>query len=75
MVNFHLVGNYSTLVIAQWFDDGDGEIPVVEFGQRLLQGGVHVILKRELCGRSQDARIHTILQPVPLFGNKLDLSG
>ena len=74
MVNFHLVGNYRALVIAQGFDVGDREIPVVQFGQRLLQGGVQIVLKGELCRRGQDARIHAILQPVSLFRNKLDLS-
>ena len=40
MVNFHLVGNHRALVIAQWFDIGDRKIPVMQLGQRLLQGGV-----------------------------------
>ena len=35
MVNFHLVGNHRALVIAQRLDVGDGEIPVVQFRQRL----------------------------------------
>src|SRR6266478_5598006 len=75
MVNLYLVGNHRTLIIAQRFDIGDRKITVVQFGQRFLQGGVQVVLKRELCWRRQDARIHTILRPVSFFGNKLNLSG
>src|ERR1700686_4554366 len=45
MVNFHLVGNYRALIIVQRFDAGDREIPIVQFGQRLLQSGVQVVLK------------------------------
>src|SRR6267154_2489308 len=74
MVNLYLVGNHRTLIIAQRFDIGDRKIPVVQFGQRFLQGGVQVVLKREPCRRSQDARVHAILRPVSLFGNELNLS-
>ena len=35
VMNFHLVGNHRALVIAQRFDVGDREIPVVQFRQRL----------------------------------------
>src|SRR6266853_4246712 len=74
MVNLYLVGNHRALIIAQRFDIGDRKITVVQFGKRLLQGGVQVVMKRELCWRSQDARIHAILRPVSLFGDKLNLS-
>src|ERR1700694_6143159 len=74
MPNFHLVGHHSALVIAQWLDISDREIPIVEFGQSFLQGGVQVVLKCEPGRGGQDARIHTIRQPVSLFRNKLDLS-
>src|SRR6266567_6946266 len=74
MVNLHLVGNYRALVIAHWFDPGDREIPVVEFGQRFLQRGVQVVLKCELCRRGQDAHVHSVDQPVSILGNKLALA-
>jgi len=57
MANFHLVGEHSALVIAQWLDIGDREIPIVEFGQSFLQGGVQVVLKCEPGRGGQDARI------------------
>src|SRR5882762_330872 len=72
-VNFHLVGNHRALVITQWFDFGDREISAVQFRQRLLQRGVQVILKSELCRRGQDAGIHAIRQPVSLLRDNLDL--
>ena len=74
MVNLYLVGNHRTLIIAQRFDIGDRKIPVMQFGQRFLQSGVQVVLKRELCRGGQDARVHAILRPVSFFGNKLNLS-
>src|SRR5260370_30854677 len=69
MANFHLVGHHRALVIAQWLDIGDREIPIVQFGEGFLQGGVQVVLKREPAWRLQDAGIDPIRQPVSLFRN------
>src|SRR5712692_1460249 len=74
IANFHLVGGHRALVIAQRLDIGDREIPIVQFGQSFLQGGVQVVLKREPGRRCQDARIHAVRQPVSLVRNELDLS-
>src|SRR5258708_12259603 len=73
MANFHLVGHHRALVIAQRLDIGDREIPIVQFGEGFLQGGVQIVLKREPGWRCQDAGIDTILQPVFLFRNELAL--
>ena len=74
MVNFDLVGNHCALVVAQWLDIGDREIPAVQLWQRFLQGGVQIVLKSQARWWGQDARIHAIRQPVSLFRNKLNLS-
>lgn len=74
MVNFHLVGDHRALLIAERFDFGDGEISTMEFGQRFLEGGMQIVLKRESCRRGKDAGIHAICDPVSVFGNKLDLA-
>src|SRR5260370_38283968 len=60
MANFHLVGHHRALSIAQRLDIGAREIPIVQFGEGFLQGGVQIVLKREPGCRRHDAGIDTI---------------
>src|SRR5258708_37687524 len=43
IANFHLVGVHRALVIAQRLDIGDREIPILQFGQSCLDGGLQVV--------------------------------
>src|SRR5277367_7143170 len=61
MVNFHLVGDYRAIGVADRLYVRDGKALVAEIGERFLQGVMELIFERGgLRGRREDAGIDAI---------------
>src|SRR5215472_5475743 len=74
MADLHLIGSHCALFIAHRLDPGNGEVAVVQLGQRFLQCGVKIGLECQLRRWRQDSRVDTVGLPVSLLRNELHLA-